>query len=509
VTANGLRKLIGVVRVSTEDQAKDGKQGIERQVTTVRAVARREGVPLEIFQLVDVSGSEVSRTPEWKEILAKLDVPGTHLAADAIDRICRASELDLTVLADLQRRGTKLYTSDGVRDFGVATDRMLSGILALVGGLEKSEIKRRMNEGKERKRARGEHMNGVKLPFAVAYDQTTKIWSYTPEADQVKHAYELILHGASIKEVGRFLGKNMSSVGLILRNPIYRGIREYTLKRSQYEKYSRADGRQGEAKKVLRDEPLAVRVFKEEDQLIPDHVWYDAQRALEARKNVRPAENPYWVSGILHSADSGQLTPGIAGKPGPHRLYGKYRSDKAVRYICRCSNVSEHMEKCRGVMPKVEKVHAALDRLFLSLDFVGQAVEDVKVEGGGNDLHDQILRLRSQEDRLLDLYQDGEIDKVSYLERRDNVRKELGRLQSLSSRNEAPDQARVLEWAKSWVWNPEWTPAEKREHLLEYVPVISISRKGIEALTLRLPAKDGGTVWYTVQLEGATWEALS
>jgi DNA invertase Pin-like site-specific DNA recombinase len=370
-----VQRLVGVVRVSTQEQARSDRAGLDRQVAACRAIATRENVPVEIVQVVDVSGSDLADTPEWQRILNKLTVPGTALVADSQDRLIRASAFDFRILADLQRLNVLVYLPDGIQDLRSPGGHLLSGIRALLGGAEKTEIKRRMKGGKERKRIRGEHPNSqITLPYGVNYDPETKTWSYDPiKSPLVVEAYNLLLTGGSIRQAAKLLGVTNAGARVLLHNSIYRGVRTLEFECSLTERYAKTDGRQSRAKKVRRADPLVVRVFPESEQLISDDHWHRAQAALLQRRELQPRHDAsQWASGLLISAEAespptGNVFEMTRRSSTKHHLYGKTRKSRPPYYACRCLWGGSNLEKCGSGWLRADKVHTALDSLLSGL----------------------------------------------------------------------------------------------------------------------------------------------
>lgn len=121
--------VASLVRVSTTGQAGDERGGLPRQRAAVGEAVRRHGLTVvRAFELPGVGGDRVSTTPAWAEIRALLAQGRIRgVVCDAVDRLCRASDLDLTVLADLQRHGASIWTPGEVRDLSSATDGLLAG----------------------------------------------------------------------------------------------------------------------------------------------------------------------------------------------------------------------------------------------------------------------------------------------------------------------------------------------------------------------------------------------
>lgn len=155
----------GYVRVSTEDQAREGRSSPEDQERHIRAVATlRDDVGGEptIWRDLGVSGAvPVGRRPSGAAMLSALQRGDVVIAAkldrlfrsaeDALaqSRAWREAEIDL-VLVDM---GTEPVTTS-------ATGRLYFGMLAQFAEFERERIAERVRDGKAAKRARGGFAGG-------------------------------------------------------------------------------------------------------------------------------------------------------------------------------------------------------------------------------------------------------------------------------------------------------------------------------------------------------------
>ena len=330
-------KLIGIARVSTEEQRGDNGQGLERQRIEIRKIVARTGAELlQIIEIVDVSGSDVAKSAEWlQKVLPALADPDTHLAVDAMDRLIRASDFGaFQVLAAVQATGTKIYTPTGVQDYARPDDMLMGGLLALLGGREKSEIRRRMNAGKEAIRRAGGWAGSFR-PMGWAYDRKTRKWSETDDMPLVVQAFQLAADGVPIATIAKGLGR--ADAASILRNTIYRGVLTWDEKVAD-NLPSLADGRQNRNKRrVARPEAdvISVRFLKPEDQPVSDVLWHRAQTAMNAITKRRVTRQ---TSGQTVCWATGFIADGLTMfDPKPLRVYGyddigdwKYRAKGGV-----------------------------------------------------------------------------------------------------------------------------------------------------------------------------------
>ena len=188
--------LIGIRRVSSAEQAADDRAGLDRQQTGIERIASRLEVPdnrLKVVTLIDVSGSDISRTPEWRtEVVPLLRDPNVHVAVDTMERLARIDDFDFEVLRVLHRTKTRIYTPTGVMDLKQPTDMLNAGMQGLMGGFFKAYFKQIVHGSKEEKRKKGEFPNStICLATGVHFDHDTGLWSKTDEVVHPERAFRL------------------------------------------------------------------------------------------------------------------------------------------------------------------------------------------------------------------------------------------------------------------------------------------------------------------------------
>lgn len=261
-------RVIALLRVSTEEQAADDRAGLARQQSVInRTVAANNLEVVRTVTLTDVSGNNVLLNPDFQAILRAVEskeIDGV-VAADQ-DRFVRADDLtSLAALDVLKKAKAKLYTGGTTHDYSTNAGIFQSHIAAVVAGLELRTIKERMHGGKEEKRRAGKCPGSkVTLPRGVGYDRDNERWHYTDEVAPVIEAFRLIDEDGitNISEIGRRVGIGNRTLRNQLKNPIYTGWRVYDKKRGD-EKYYSPDGKQADRKKVVREDPIRVKVIDE------------------------------------------------------------------------------------------------------------------------------------------------------------------------------------------------------------------------------------------------------
>jgi len=379
-----MKKVIELIRVSTEQQAGKDKAGLPAQREACRRIARR--YELEIgwtFQIIDVSGGAVNQAPEIREMLRLMESPDVHgVVTKEFSRLIRPDDFtDYTLLQQFRNTRTILYLADGPIDFATKSGRLFGTIRAGMAGYERSDIVERTGDAKEAMRRAGRHPNGpITLPYGVAYTKKDG-WSYTPEIEKVKQMFALFGSGTvGYAEIGRRLDLPRPNVACILRNRIYVGDRVYDERRdpSPAGYVARPGGRQGYRKKIKRAPEEIIRVQVLDDGLISQEDFQAVQQLIriksERRQRARAeAPNRYVYNGHLTCGDCGSL------------VYTHSAAQDS--YVCKSHNPREKRKRAgRGLSPctnrymlrhKLEpRIDELLGEKLTAPDFLAAVVEE-------------------------------------------------------------------------------------------------------------------------------------
>ena len=67
-----MKKVLGLVRVSGEEQAQEGKTGIDRQRQDLARIAAANGLEiLRVYELIGISGTIIQQAPEFQAMVAE------------------------------------------------------------------------------------------------------------------------------------------------------------------------------------------------------------------------------------------------------------------------------------------------------------------------------------------------------------------------------------------------------------------------------------------------------
>ena len=420
---DSMKKVIALIRVSTEGQAADGRAGIPAQRAANQRTAAQYGLEIiKTINLEDVSGAAVLHTPEITELLRLMESPDIHgVVAKEFSRLMRPENyLDYGLLQTFADTNTVLYLPEGPIDFRSKSGRLLGTIRAAIAGLERSEILERVWAAKEEKRRAGKHPQNLNsLPYGVGYERQKGRWYYKPEAEKVKAAVRMFLSGeTSYWSVGKKLDIAPCNLRIILRNPIYTGWRVYTQKRNPSPGAIRikSDGRQGDRPKIPRsaDEIISVKVL---EPLISTEDFERLQRILDLKKQNHWRSNPdydhrFTYHGFLRCGGCGNL------------IYTHVRHPHDW-YVCKSRTTCERrmreqrgLDPCRNPYMRRERLEQQIDQLFsdrlMDRRFLGQIASDYENHSTGNEPRTELLRIQKQIEglknkhkRVLDAYFDN------------------------------------------------------------------------------------------------------
>ncbi len=487
-----MKRVIELIRVSTEQQAGDDRASIPAQRTVNRRTCVQYGLEIvRSIEIADVSGASVLLAPEMQELMKLMHMPEIHgVVAREFSRLMRPESFaDYGLLQFFVDSRTVLYLPDGPLDMSSKTGRFMGAVRAAIAGMERTEILERIWAAKEEKRRRGElAQSKVVLPWGVGYE-TGRGFYYKPETVRLKEAFRQFLAGnQSYTELSRLLNVTQRGMHLIMRNPIWTGWRVIDKKRdtSAAGKYGSTDGRQADRRKVMRSPEDVIRVKVIAEPLISEAEFQTIQSIMDVKQGKhwrsRPdRQNRFTYNGFLTCSVCGDLVHTAFARRDYYACKGR-RSTHTCRtkYMCR------------------EKLEARLDRLFgkelTSRLFLKKCVtnlasrDSAKGSAARNErLSGEVNRLREKRGRVLDAFLEG----VMKREERDQwltaIEGEMQATQSILAR-ETPNATitveglvRVLAPLAEWEY---WSRDQKRTVLSAMIPDIRVADYEVEALGL-------------------------
>jgi site-specific DNA recombinase len=160
----GERKVVGYVRVSTDEQKKSGLS-IENQEERIKAYATMEGVVLErIYKDEAFSGGSLKRpaVTELLERVGKGDISMVIILK--LDRMTRSLSDLLDILHLFEQKEAALNSLSEKIDTSTAAGKLMIHIIGVVAEWERGAIAERIRAAFSVKRSRKEKLGGI-VPF--------------------------------------------------------------------------------------------------------------------------------------------------------------------------------------------------------------------------------------------------------------------------------------------------------------------------------------------------------
>lgn len=487
-----MKKVIELIRVSTEQQAASDRASIPAQRTVNRKTCHQFGLEIvKSIEFADVSGASVLLTPELQEVIRLIRSPEIDgVVAREFSRLMRPDNFDdYTLLQAFADSQTLLYLPESPIDFNNKMGRVMGAMRAVMAGLERTEILERVFAAKEEKRRRGElAQSKIVLPFGVDYEQSRGFY-YKPDAQLVRHAFKDFLAGNhSYVQLAKPLGLTPRGMHLVLRNPIWTGWRVIKQKRDSTAagKYVGKAGRQSDRRKVNRKPEEIIRVRVIEDPLIPEEEFEAAQRIMDRKQSKHwrsreGYEHRFTYNGFLTCANCGEVVHTCLAR----RDY----------YACKARRV-DHV--CSSRYMGRQKLEAQLDELFADKltdpAFLRGCVEELVQRSESDSSAAEVARLEAQiseldrkRKRVLDMFVEGIIQQPDRDERLAVI---SGQLQAAQSAVQGHQGAPVLSveglvatFAPLAEWD-FWNREQKRQMLSTLMPDIRVSNYKVESLGL-------------------------
>ena len=320
-----LTRAAGYVRVSTEEQRRDG-WNLEADRSRIEATIIEQNWDRHaIYDDGGQQGDDPDR-PGFFQMLAEVDQFDVLIIRD-LDRFSRKLAIYASAVDDLVAAGVTLYefAGDGTGikrlDLNDEDDRALADVKAVFAQLEKAKIKRRVRQAKDARAKAGGHPGG-KRPFGYQYpprdldDRPAPLMVDPLEAAVVRRMFEMA-QATSQRKIAAILNAEgipaslggrwtQSTVARVLGSPLYIG----KIRRKVAGEWEWFDG--------------------QHDAIIDEDLWrrVNASRATkERRAGGRPMKSNHLLTrGLLRCGLCGSAMQPVAsynGRPEVYKCLGR------------------------------------------------------------------------------------------------------------------------------------------------------------------------------------------
>lgn len=208
-------KAVGYVRVSTEEQAREGIS-LEAQKNSIRAYAESQNWELlSIYEDIGVSGKSLAR-PALQQLMNKLKSEDIDvLLVYRVDRLTRKQK-DLWYLFedvfDCNNVGFKSVTESF--DTTTAQGKAFLGMLGIFAQLERETISDRTKFTLNNKRKNQEHIG--RIPYGFEIGKKGKLRKNPAHQKQILLAKKLRRDGKSYRDIARRLNVSLGTTHKII-----------------------------------------------------------------------------------------------------------------------------------------------------------------------------------------------------------------------------------------------------------------------------------------------------
>jgi len=411
-------KVVALYRVSSEKQANEGAS-LDAQQRRYRELAAARGWET----VAEFRGAEsASKDRRERKMLRRvLDTFDAELV-DALwvyeqSRLSRGDGLEVEMLLrDLRERGISLYIGDERLDLDDPSARLTFGIYGTVARYEVERFQERVQRGRGEKALQGKRVVG-RSPYGYRNPPTGDprhgFLQVVPEtAAVVRRIFALAAEGIGRGSIARILtrdgvqrpdGENgpwgQTSVGFILRNPVYLG---HAVGRGW--QVSKVDG----IRRFDPTNPRAIVVENAYEPIIDADLWERAHA-----RDTRTGGRPSWLTGLLWIEGKRVV---IGRRRGGHSIYRPAQG-------CGPGVSAEEMGALvwAGFVAHLRQPRAILELLRHSGD--PAALESIEGEVATADRI--AAKLRTRRDGLVRALADGDIDRTEFKRQRDATEAEL------------------------------------------------------------------------------------
>jgi site-specific DNA recombinase len=446
-------KLAIYIRVSTEDQAKEG-YSLEVQREYLESFAEREGFEIfKIYQDDGISGYSTER-PALKGLLK--DAKGRKfdlVLVYKIDRFSRNLKDLLNLVDELSSSGAGFKSATEPFDTTTSAGKLMFQQLGSFAEFERNRIAERVFPGMVKGVQRGNWQGARYAPYGYRYIKEKKLLEIGEEESKVvKLIYTMFLCDKSIRSITEYLTRkgyrnrkgNIFStklIGDILKNRIYTG--KLIWNAHHYDKTQKTK----KGYRYIKNPPEKVIISQGKHQpIISDEDFELVQVKLKARRVERRKKvNDYPLSGLLYCAKCNHKYLGISSISN-HRTGVKkrwYRCIGPYRSFIRCKNKSVKGQEIESEAAEILETLLKNDKLKTSRWMNVTPAEiasaaslprnDVKV------IKNRLETNLKKQSKLTDAYLENLLSEELYKQKNEGLRQEEEELKKLIALQEVRD----------------------------------------------------------------------
>lgn len=392
---NEERKIAGIyIRVSTEDQAREGFSLGEQKEKLLQLCKFKEYEVFKVYEDAGISAKDMAHRPAFQEMLADMKKGKiNYIVAYKLDRVTRSVRDLEELIAVLEKHNTYLVCDRDDVNTSTANGRFFVRMLTVLSQLEIEIVSERTKFGLNGAIKSG-HLPGT-IPLGYKKDGNKKTVLDVTTKDIVIRIFNMYLEGKSYQQIANIFNKEKvlepkkwrdSTIQKIIENRVYIG---------DYEQYKKIG-------KVQSIEPIIYMNVVE--PIISRAMWEEAQLQKEKNQRAYTRDRVYIFFQKLKCPKCNSIMK-CKGSGGKKKKY--------MYYNC---------EHCK-IYYREDKIKECLEDFILDLVEYDMAVKKYffpiladKKETNTEKIDKEINILQKQKDRIKKAYLSGIVEMEDFSE---------------------------------------------------------------------------------------------
>ena len=392
---NEERKVAGIyIRVSTEDQAREGFSLGEQKEKLLQLCKFKEYEVFKVYEDAGISAKDMAHRPAFQEMLADMKKGKiNYIVAYKLDRVTRSVRDLEELIAVLEKHNTYLVCDRDDVNTSTANGRFFVRMLTVLSQLEIEIVSERTKFGLNGAIKSG-HLPG-KIPLGYKKDGNKKTVIDETTKDIVIKIFNMYLAGKSYQQIANIFNKEKVLVPKKWRDSTIQKIIENRVYMGDYEQYKRI----GKAQSI---EPIIYMNVVE--PIISRAMWEKAQIQKEKNQRAFTRDRVYIFFQKLKCPKCNSIMK-CKGSGGKKKKY--------MYYNC---------EHCK-IYYREDKIEECLEEFILDLVEYDMAVKKYffpiladKKESNTEKLDKEIDALQKQKERIKKAYLSGIVEMEDFSE---------------------------------------------------------------------------------------------
>jgi len=198
-----MKKAIGYIRVSTEQQADEGVSLAAQRAKITAWCALNDYELVAIYEDAGISGKTVSKRPQLQAALSEMK-KGMALVVYSLSRLARSTKNCIEIADELKATGSDLVSLTEKIDTSSAMGEFFFTLIAALGQMERKVIGERTKAALAHKKANGEKYAPV--PFGYA-EVNRRLEVVKHEADLIDEIFSKRASGETLQSIALALNE--------------------------------------------------------------------------------------------------------------------------------------------------------------------------------------------------------------------------------------------------------------------------------------------------------------